>query len=688
MKPLRAKPGRFAAALALALWSSQVAACPVAAQPAPVASDGSFWFAGTQLVFDHPQMRSGQLAVATDDAGLLRLLAKLGATLAYQAGEKYVVITGADRRTISFTLGDASYTAAGTTYTAPFAPYVAASTAWLPFLDVARALALQPVDDGAGTTVLQPQLAGLDIRSSGRVTFVTLHAATPLQFKRLSDDGDQDVVLAFGGLASTLEPDRVLPGAALRGITIDVSGPARNPTTVVHFVGARGALHALVPGDAPNELTLAFAPPGVDAGGIPIPAQSRAQPVLAAAPPAPQQPPLQAPLQAPMQPAVVPNTSAPSYEPQAANTPLPTADTLPPATIASVVLEPGQQSYALRVVIDGNVTYEWHRLSDNRWYVDLKPALLTAAPIDEEIPDPTLLALRVKAFVGPNDHLPTVRIALTLGSPRVVALQPFAGGVTIAIGSDDDQSPLRSDVGEIENGQVSASVVPLPAPSATAAGDQVPAVPPGWKFAPLPPPNARLIVIDPGHGGSDTGAMHNGLVEKAINLDISERLRALLIARGWQVKMTRDTDADVYAPNDSARDELQARCDIANHDGARLFVSVHTNSFTSGSLKGTTTYYFKPDSYALAQAVHARLAATLPTQDDGILKDNFYVIHHTNMPSILVETAFLSNAGDAAYLRSPDFLQKVASGIANGIGDYTATAPPYTSNGAQNTDGN
>jgi N-acetylmuramoyl-L-alanine amidase len=119
-----------------------------------------------------------------------------------------------------------------------------------------------------------------------------------------------------------------------------------------------------------------------------------------------------------------------------------------------------------------------------------------------------------------------------------------------------------------------------------------------------------------------------------------------------------------------------------------MFVSIHVNSFTSSEQSGTTTYYFKPDSYPLAQAVHARLAANLPTADDGIRKANFYVIHHTKMPAILVETAFLSNPVDAGYLRSSDFLQKIASDIASGIGDYATSDKPLSAAGAANTDGN
>ncbi len=82
--------------------------------------------------------------------------------------------------------------------------------------------------------------------------------------------------------------------------------------------------------------------------------------------------------------------------------------------------------------------------------------------------------------------------------------------------------------------------------------------------------NPRLIVLDPGHGGSDAGSAHYGVVEKDVTLDVARRLKAVLVSRGWSVRMTRDGDNDVYAPNDSAHDELQARCDVANGAGARL----------------------------------------------------------------------------------------------------------------------
>lgn len=682
-------PRRFAVfALALAV---SLGCC---APPSPGRAAGTvpdYWFAGTRLVFEHPQARPGGIAVASDDAGLTRLLAKVGATLSYQPGQRYAIVTTGDRRTITFAIGDASYDVAGLTQAAAFAPYAAGGAVYLPFTELARALDLSPVDDG-GVTVLQPQIAGLDVRS-GRATVVTLRGAAPLRFKRTSGDGGDHLTLVFAGIASTLEPSRRIAGPALSGITITVGGTARNPVTVVDFQCVPNAERALVPSDAPNALALAFAPPGALAGGIPIPLKGDATlatvPLGAAASALAPAPPAASAASAAAGGPVPPPPPAPGVAAAPETQATPTALGLAPATVGDVRVEPADEGLTVELGIAGNVTYEWHRLSDNRWYVDLKPATLAAAPQDEALQSDAATSLRVKGFVGPNDHLPTVRVALTLATPRIVDLAATGAGLAIVVNRLDDLAPQATGSGELAGGKLVASIVPLPPVAGPSDGGSGTEAPPGWKFgggALAPGVNPRLIVLDPGHGGSDDGAMHNGLVEKELTLDISRRLRALLIARGWLVKMTRDSDVDVFAPNDSARDELQARCDVANAAGARLFVSVHINSFTSSDQSGTTTYYYKADSYGLADAIHARLAANLPTKDDGIRKENFYVIHHTNAPAVLVETAFISNPGDAQLLRSDAFLQKVASSIAAGVGDYAAPGKAPADDGAD-TDG-
>jgi N-acetylmuramoyl-L-alanine amidase len=354
--------------------------------------------------------------------------------------------------------------------------------------------------------------------------------------------------------------------------------------------------------------------------------------------------------------------------------PMPTATTFPspegsptaaaPAVVTAVDETQADQSFALRIAVSAPANYEWHRLLDGRWYIDVQNATLGMAPLDDAPVSDDISSVRVRQMA--LDPIPIVRVALTLPPGHVVDVEATEASVTLTVTAGDDTTAQRVGLGEVGDAGPVVQAPPLPSPDALASA---------WKFGPRAA-NARLIVIDPGHGGSDTGAQQNGLVEKDLTLDISERLRTLLVARGWSVKLTRESDVDVYAPNDSAHDELQARCDVANAAGARMFVSIHINSFTTSDLKGTTTYYYKSEDLPLAQAVHRRLIAALGTSDDGVRKDNFYVIHHTTMPAILIETAFMSNPDDAALLRSPSFLQKVALSVADGVGDYAGAPPP------------
>ncbi len=672
MNRLRAKAGSASLGFTAALCF--VFAAPFAARAATVPD---FWFAGTRLIFENAQERQDEVAIATGDSGLARFLGAAGAGLSYQPGQNYIVVTTADRRTINFTLGDAQFTVNGVTQVAPFAPYISGRDAFLPFIALAKALYIDAVPDG-GTTVLQPQLGSLDVRTQARTTIVTLRGGTALHYKRRSGANEQHVALEFEGVGSTLERDRHMrPSGALRGIAITASGAARNPTTTVDIDAVPGSLHALVPSDSRNSIAIAFAPAGVALGGSAIPAESNAQTLAAVAPAAvPPPPPLPIASQLPLQGSQpLPGNATANAAPA-----LPVAGQNGPSAQVTGFKTNATDADGVNVdiAVTGTTNYEWHRLADNRWYVDLKPATLTIPSQDVPLQYRAMPSMRLKSFVGPTDALPTVRIAFSLDSPRTVNVGGSANGFTVQVGSVDDSTLQRVGYGQIANGNVVAGGGPL-APAGVAVASpalQPPAVAAPvsvWKFSPQASYNSRLIVIDPGHGGSDPGAQHNGLSEKALNLDVANRLQNLLVSRGWVVKMTRHSDVDVYQPNDSARDELQARCDVANAAGARFFISVHTNSFTSASQHGTTTYFYQAQSYGLAQAVHERLAATLPTTDDGVIKENFYVIHHTKMPSILVEMAFLSNPTDAEYLHTNVFLQKIALGIADGVGNYASS---------------
>ncbi len=663
---LRAKAGNR-------ITATFIAACLACltgyAAPARAASS-NYWFAGTALLFEDPQDHDGNVAVAVGDSGLARFLGATGATIAYQPGQWYVLVTASDRRTIAFTLGDTQYDVAGVKQNAPFAPYANGSRVYLPFAALAKALYVDSVADGT-TTVLQPQIAALDAHSLGKTTTVTLRGATTLRYKRTTSDGDRRLELVFSGISSTLERQRDIASAVVHRVTIVPGGSPRNPQTTVDFDLAEDAGRALMTSDSRGTITLAFAPSGVALGGVPLPPQGAVQVAGPAAAPASAAllPPPPRPVAARV-PAVSPS-DAPAADVTAATTGATTA------SITGFKTQIDDRGVELDVSMTGDATYEWHRLADNRWYVDLKPATLAIVGQDVPLRDDDVPQVRLRGFVGPVDRQPTVRIAFTLTSPRAVTVAKTADGISLTVASADDTTGARVGYGRIAGGDVVATSGPAAPPSHPVAslGE---AQAPKWKFQPPASYNSRLIVLDPGHGGSDSGSAHNGLVEKDLTLDISRRLRGLLVSRGWVVKMTRDSDVDVFAPNDSARDELQARCDVANNAGARLFISVHINAFTSSALNGTTTYYYKADSLDLARAVHARLAS-LPTHDDGIEKENFYVIHHTKMPAVLIETAFLSNSGDAALLKQPDFLQKVALDIADGVGSFGGPAQQSSS---------
>ncbi|WP_075430483.1 N-acetylmuramoyl-L-alanine amidase [Selenomonas sp. GACV-9] len=186
----------------------------------------------------------------------------------------------------------------------------------------------------------------------------------------------------------------------------------------------------------------------------------------------------------------------------------------------------------------------------------------------------------------------------------------------------------------------------------------------------------RKITIDPGHGGSDSGAIGpTGVMEKSVTLRVAQELKRLLVAEGATVYMTRDRDTEVSPKGAKASDieELQARCDIPNKNGSDVFVSIHMDSFSNGAAKGTTGYYYSLGSKRsrdLADKIRAGVIDQLGTQSRGTQSCNFYVVKHTDMPATLVEVAFISNKGEEQLMNSEEGIKKAAQGIADGIADF------------------
>ena len=224
------------------------------------------------------------------------------------------------------------------------------------------------------------------------------------------------------------------------------------------------------------------------------------------------------------------------------------------------------------------------------------------------------------------------------------------------------------------------------------------------------PAGTRVVVIDPGHGGKDTGAIGCGrLEEKGVTLDIARRVRSALAARGVKARLTRDDDVFV---------ELERRSDIANELGAAVFVSIHANATDDKSdvPSGSETFYLskaqtgtdsvtermenaagsrdlfsgwrllpqrlknffltrhfskmRDNSRDLAQRVQAGMARAAVGRSRGVKTANFEVLREAYCAACLTEIGFLNNPTDATYLRRSWYRQKLAEAIADGIDDY------------------
>ncbi|MEB3289373.1 MAG: DUF3747 domain-containing protein [Leptolyngbya sp.] len=177
------------------------------------------------------------------------------------------------------------------------------------------------------------------------------------------------------------------------------------------------------------------------------------------------------------------------------------------------------------------------------------------------------------------------------------------------------------------------------------------------------PRGQTIVVIDPGHGGRDPGAVGiGGLQEKVINTTISNRVRQRLQEAGLTVLMTREGDQWV---------DLDDRAQFANRARADVFVSIHANAISMArpEVNGLETYYLASGE-RLARSIHNRVLRNTDLRDRGVRQARFYVLRHTAMPAVLVETGFVTGTEDAARFRNPTAVNQIADGIARGILDY------------------
>jgi len=192
-----------------------------------------------------------------------------------------------------------------------------------------------------------------------------------------------------------------------------------------------------------------------------------------------------------------------------------------------------------------------------------------------------------------------------------------------------------------------------------------------------------VILVDAGHGGEDGGAVGlNGIIEKDINLPIALKLGDFLRTLGYPTQMTRTTDTSIH---DAAAASLRERkrTDIHNRfhmiealRDSDLFVSIHQNKFPARDPHGTQVFYSKnnPRSVILANSIQNSVVKLLQPANTRQVKpsgEEIYLLHHAQIPAVLVECGFISNPGDAELLVRDDYQNRIAFAIACGILDYS-----------------
>ena len=178
----------------------------------------------------------------------------------------------------------------------------------------------------------------------------------------------------------------------------------------------------------------------------------------------------------------------------------------------------------------------------------------------------------------------------------------------------------------------------------------------------------KKVVLDPGHGGTDCGAiaLGNKFYEKTINLEVAKLVQEKLMKKDVYVYMTRTKDETL---------SLEDRVNYSNEINPDIYVSIHANSTVQEISYGLETHYYKDDSIDLANTIHANFASQKnlkkwDTIDRGVIKSRFYVINHIDAPGVLIEMGFISNAAERDKLNTKERKEQIADSITKGILEY------------------
>lgn len=194
----------------------------------------------------------------------------------------------------------------------------------------------------------------------------------------------------------------------------------------------------------------------------------------------------------------------------------------------------------------------------------------------------------------------------------------------------------------------------------------------------------NTVIIDPGHGSPDGGAVGvDGVIEKDINLSISFKLKSLFQATGYTVIMTRENDNAIYDEGSKTirkkkATDLHNRLAIVNSHSNAVFISIHQNIYKSSKNSGSVVFYSpnNDNSKVLAQSIQDSIAVMLQPQNTRAVnpaKRNLYILYNAKSPAVMVECGFLSNPAECKLLQDDDYQNKMAFAIFSGTLNFYAS---------------
>ncbi|MDO5569460.1 MAG: N-acetylmuramoyl-L-alanine amidase [bacterium] len=184
----------------------------------------------------------------------------------------------------------------------------------------------------------------------------------------------------------------------------------------------------------------------------------------------------------------------------------------------------------------------------------------------------------------------------------------------------------------------------------------------------------KIIYLDPGHGGTDPGAIYQNVLEKDINLIISKKLGAKLESLGATVLYTRTDDYDLATPHATLRkrSDLGKRADLINESKCDMYISIHLNAYSSPKWKGLQIFYdsVNKNNEDIAKSLTTYIKQNIKNTRDYKLGLGYYMYQRITVPGVLIEVGFISNPEERYLLQQETYQEKVVTAIALAINNY------------------